>query len=305
MLKKEKKRLIAGIGLTILSSCTHYVYIYKSQWPNNKVIVDGKSSEWNIPLKFYDDKSKLQYAIANDNENLYVCIRATDEQTQNKIYGAGMQVILDTIENPRKDNSSPPYILFPIGGKRKGMSTSSEVASGQDLKFSKPIFELKTMELSGFSSPLNDGIYPIQNNSGIEVNIRSDSNKIVVYELAVPFKTFYKNSISQSDSSKIISISIVLNALPMPSGGMPGGGGRPGGGPPGGGRMGGGQMGDVSGGGMGGGMPGGPGGNTDGGMEAGSNGEFPPGNNGVGMPSREYMSEKHTIKTQFQLAIKR
>lgn len=304
MLKKFKKRLIVGMGLTILSSCTHYVYINKSQWQNDKIIVDGKSSEWTIPLKFYDDKSKLQYAIANDNENLYVCIRATEEVTQRKIYAAGMQIILDTAEITKKNTPPPPYILFPIGGKERGMNINSEDLPGQNIKFPKPFFELKTMELSGFTSPLNDGIYPIQNKSGIEVNIGSDNNKIVVYELVVPFKTFYKNALSPSDSSKIISITILLNGLPVLPGGMPGsmrprGDGPPGAGSPhvgtmlGNGR----QMSDASAAGMGGGMPGG--------TNEGMNGETPPYSDSNAGMFREYLSEKNTIKARFQLAIKK
>jgi hypothetical protein len=308
-IQKIKKRLVIGICLTILSSCTHYVYIYKSQWPENKIIVDGKIPEWKLPLKFYDDKSKLQYAIANDKENLYVCIRATDEQTQMKMFTAGMQVLIDTSENSNKSHLLPS-ILFPQGMKRGSEDNMKETMMKEILDINtfknRRSLELSSLELAGFNPLIKAGIYPLQNDYGISASIVIDSNKILNYEAVIPFKTFYKNALSLADSSKIISVTIVLNGLPMPSGGMPGGGDPP----PGGGRMGGGQMGNMGGGGgsMGGGAPGGnmdsgmPDGNMDGGM----------GSGGVGgpssfsaMPSREYLSQKNTIKTQFQFALKR
>ncbi|MES2397721.1 MAG: hypothetical protein V4549_17045 [Bacteroidota bacterium] len=308
MLKKFKKRLIVGIGLTILSSCTHYIYIYKSQWSINKITVDGKLTEWQLPLKFYDDKSKLQYAIANDNENLYLCIRATDEQTQMKMFAAGMQVLIDTSENSDKSGILPS-ILFPQGKQRgsEGHMKETMMEEKPDMNTFKNrrSLELNSLELAGFNPHINDGIYPLQNDYGISASIVTDSNKILSYEAVIPFKTFYKNSLSLADSSKIISVTIVLNGLSIPGGGMHGGP------PPGGRGMNGGSPGGMGGGSMsGGGNMGDEGmgsipGNANGQMNPGMDGQAPaysPSNGGM---SREYLSEKNTIKTQFQFALKR
>lgn len=58
-----KNGFAAVFILIILSSCTHYIYIARSPWQTNSIIVDGKSDEWSHPLKYYDEKSKLQYAV--------------------------------------------------------------------------------------------------------------------------------------------------------------------------------------------------------------------------------------------------
>ena len=58
-------------------------------WQYKPVKADGVLSEWQVPLRYFDDKSKLQYTITNDSVNLYVCIRATDEESQLKIVRSG------------------------------------------------------------------------------------------------------------------------------------------------------------------------------------------------------------------------
>jgi hypothetical protein len=306
-LKISKKRLIAGIGLTLLFSCTHYVYIYKSQWQKDKILIDGKATEWHTPLNFYDNKSKLQYTVTNDDTNLYVCIRATEQQTQMKMFAAGMEILIDTSGGLNKNQQQFPSILFPQGRKKIDENSMEESTRNQNpdagsLKAQR-LLEFNNMKLIGFKPPINDGIYPIKNNYNISVSIDSDNDRIVTYEAVIPFKTFYKNSLSSADSSKIINVSIILNALPLPDGRMEGG-------PPGGGS--------IPPGGMGGGMNNGMGkmpvgiddGNNPGinaGMDAGKTGEMPqpfPDNNG-GNISREYLSEKNIVKTKFLLAIKK
>src|ERR1035437_11092458 len=94
-----KKIILIGLVLFILSSCTHYIYIARSPWQTSSIVVDGKPNEWPTPLKYFDEKSKLQYAVTNDYENLYFCIKAADEQTQTKILRAGLQVWIDTTGN--------------------------------------------------------------------------------------------------------------------------------------------------------------------------------------------------------------
>ena len=52
------------------SSCSKK--IYESNWQSTSNIEDLKAPEWQIPLKYFDSKSKLQYIISNDDKNLYI-----------------------------------------------------------------------------------------------------------------------------------------------------------------------------------------------------------------------------------------
>ncbi len=296
-----KKKIGVGIVLTFAVSCTHYVYIARSPWQKTAVIADGKPNEWPTPLKYYDEKSKLQFAVTNDFENLYFCIKATEEQTQSKILRAGMQIWIDTTGK----DLNRVGILFPLSSavrraddnpapKEAGNGENkTERNSGkkQDISGSRKKFlnEYKEMELSGFKPPIN-GMNPIQNSYGIAVNINWDSSGIMTYEAVVPFKTFFKDALAASDSLKLLGFSIVLNALPMPEGHSGGGGGHGGGG---GGGMGGGGMGGT---GMGG-----------GGMRGGGGGHGGGGHGGGGGASQgsQYLYEKNTIKKTFQVAVKK
>src|ERR1035437_149887 len=305
----NKKTIAVCLTLFILVSCTHYVYIARSPWQSNTIVVDGKPTEWPTPLKYYDDKSKLQYAVTNDKENLYLCIKATEEQTQIKILRAGMQIWIDTTGK----NEHRVGILFPMASMKQRFdqtttapkeSNTEESTEERKPKKKQDIIGLrntflkgyKEMQLSGFQPPIN-GMNPIQTTYGIVVSVNWDTIGIMTYEAVIPFKTFYKDAVSLSDSLKCMGISIVLNALPSPSGGgghSGGGGGGHGGG---GGGMGGGGMGagGMGGGGMGGrGMGGG--GMRGGGGHAGGGGAT---------QGSTYLYATNTIKKIFQLAVKK
>ena len=302
----SKRIFTTSFILIILASCTHYIYIARSPWQINKIVTDGKATEWTIPLRYFDEKSKLQYAVSNDCENLYLCIRATEEQTQIKILRAGLQIWIDTTGK----NEHRVGILFPmanakerfdqnrVGVKERNAEVNEEgrkTEKKQDVSSFRKNFlnGYKEMELAGFKPPIN-GMNPIQNNYGILTNINWDSSGVMTYEAVIPFKTFYKDSISVSDSLKLMGISIVLNALPSAQGGSGGGGGRHGGG---GGGMGSGGMGGggMGAGGMGaGGMRGGGGGR--GGAHAGGGGYT---------QGSTYLFETNSIKKIFQLAVKK
>jgi hypothetical protein len=293
-----KKSIITGLVLFMASSCTHYVYISRSPWQKTEVVVDGKADEWPTPLKYYDEKSKLQYTVTNDKKNLYLCIKASDEQSQTKIIRAGMQVWIDTAGK----NDHRVGITFPLSNAIRKTTDQGQSPKEQGTGEKKGIGAYKSkflngykeMELSGFIPPIN-GMNPIQSSYGIVANINWDSSGIMTYEAVVPFKTFYKDSISASDSLKLMGISIVVNALPLPEGGGHGGsGGRNGGGGMGGGGMGAGGMG-------GGGMGMGGGGMGGGGMRGGG-GRGASG--GSSYQGSTYLFEKNSIQKIFQLSVK-
>jgi hypothetical protein len=150
----------------------------------------------------------------------------------------------------------------------------------------------KEMQLSGFKPPIN-GMNPINSTYGIVVNVNWDTLGIMTYEAVIPFKTFYKDEIPLSDSLKLMGVSIVLNALPSPSGSEHGGGG---------GEPGRGGSNGMGGGGMGaGGMAGGMGGA---GMRGGG-GHGGAHSGGGAAQGSGYLYESNSIKKVFQLAVKK
>ena len=244
--------------------------IYESAWRPTPIKADGIAAEWEIPLRYYDNETRLNYAIANDKENLYICIRVTDELNQMKIIRAGLQLWMDTTGKKQQQVG----VLFPVPNKElmpvnsRGKHGANPSGAEQTVKSDRGSLHKKLrigatdMQLWGFKSPIG-GITPISNTFGIKAALNWDSSGVMIYELVVPFKTFYHNISSKNDSSKLIGFTAIINGLTAPKrdnsdAGNEGMGGRSM-------RMGGGGMG-----GMGGGMPGGGG---RGGMRGGGDGE--------------------------------
>ncbi len=237
------KNSVITILLICLAGCSPKI-VYQSAWQSKPVVADGIANEWKIPLRFYDPETKLNYTVSNDKENLYLCIRASDEGTQVKIMRAGMQLWIDTTI---KDNKKMG-IIFPMprvgknGGGEKNRDRSYSGSSGTgDVPNAESVHasflaQATEMQITGFKPPIG-GIIPLVNTYGIKIGMAWDSSDILIYEAIIPFKTFCS---SLGDSTKTFALGIFLNALP--SQGNSTGGHQDGGGHGGGGGMGGGGM---------------------------------------------------------------
>ena len=243
------------------------------------------NTELHEALRFCDKKSKLQYSISNDSKNIYICIKATDEQYQAKIIRAGMQINIDT-SGKEGQQMSISYPIPMVSNEKPKMPDNMKPGLEKD-KNNNPmktqfLLEHKEMQLSGFKPPIN-GIVPFKNDYGIFVNIDWDSLNIMYYKAIIPFNTFYKEALIQSDSSKIFYFSFVVNAMDMPDNKMEG--------PPGGGKMP-----------EGGNMPNAGGGEMGGGRGMGNGG--PPPSGGAGMQQADNsLFIKNVIKVKIKMAV--
>ena len=99
------------VGCSIfLMGCGSSAVICDNNWQYQPVKVDGKAKEWEIPLRFYDVDTKLNFTITNNDSNLYYCIRITDDKEEMRALKAGMQVWIDTAGNKAKEIG----ILYPF-----------------------------------------------------------------------------------------------------------------------------------------------------------------------------------------------
>jgi len=262
-----------------LIALTSYVSsMGQSAWQAKPVTVDGNPTEWSLPLRFSDSKSSLQFTISNDESNIYMAVRATDQQIQMKILIAGMQIWI----NPDGKFKKTAGIQFPLPGKPdpKVMNENMHPGMPQGKKPDNMANQFKMQNpkvtLSGFLPEYN-GTFNVDETKGIKAAINWDSDNNMTYELCVPLNSFYIKDMKLLKENPVLGIMIVVNAIDFgnnPQGGPPGGAA---GGPPGGGEM-----------------PGGPpGGGEMGGM--------PPGGPPGGTASNS-MSETTTIKVKVQLS---
>jgi hypothetical protein len=196
-----------ALCLILAASCSSPLYI--TQWQAKPVKVDGNAPEWSKPLRYYDPTTKLQYTITNDLKNLYVCIRATSEESQQKMMRGGLQLWIDTAAKGKEKTG----LLFPMPEIEK--VEQNPVRTGPKEDGSKKHFrsDRTEMEVTGFKAPVG-GVLPLRNIYGVEANVNMDSLDILTYEALIPFKTFFKDSLRMADSTRVFSIKIVLNGLP-------------------------------------------------------------------------------------------
>lgn len=197
--------------------------IYDSSWQSKKVTADGISREWEIPLRYYDYNSKLQYTVTNDTSNLYICIRACDEISQKKIIRAGMQIWIDT-SGKKKEVTG---ILFPLANLSNGeykkhssyrdsSETKTPLFQKTDSKSIKRRYDRqpKEIQLVGFKPPIEGTVF-LKNGFGIIANIDWDSIGVMTYEAIIPFRTFYKNQLTAKDSTKLFDVTIKIPAIAL------------------------------------------------------------------------------------------
>ena len=233
------KKWIAGFIITIcINGCSPKVYD-KMNWSSNKVIIDGNSNDWHIPLRFYNSDSKLYYDIANDTANLYISFMADNRITKIKILRKGIYIAMDTA-NWKKYPIRMTYPLFkriqPNGLKPEYIQKTD--AEKPDSDFFKRYFQRgePQMLLTGFRHTGINEIMSAKNPLGIEAKMNRLNDSILFCEIKIPFSTFYKERITAADTLKPLSFKIILEPMEQPQmgpngfrGSPQGGGGFPGG----------------------------------------------------------------------------
>lgn len=183
--------------------------VAKATRVSSPVKVDGKASEWNLPLSLYDSDTKLFFGFANDDKNIYLCFQSADEISQEKILAAGMEV---TLSAKGKHKVS---IDFPLGRKSGSAQGGTDLDNNQyrDRINRQDSFLLHdtVMEVKGFET--RSGMISIHDASGINAAINWDRSNKLTYEIAIPFKEFLGKGHSPDDLAKEISLDITINEL--------------------------------------------------------------------------------------------
>lgn len=243
--------MLISVHLTLMAQKTPNIQI-GSVWAPTTIKIDGKLTEWGESLKAYNKNVQLWYTVANDDKNIYLAIKSTDLDNNNKILAGGISFTLNTEGKKRTKNVFT--ITFPIikstggrigrGGRRGGFGedetpdTAAIVAQQKQL-----LATAKEISTMGFAD-ITDTLVSIYNEYGIKTSVNIDGEGVLVYELAIPIKLL---KITADDKNEL-AYNIKLNGLALSGGGGFGGGGHHGGGGFGGGSggFGGGRSTDVS-----------------------------------------------------------
>ena len=217
----------------------------KSQKIVTPISIDGNIDDWGGSLNFYNEECKMTYSIGNDQSNLYLIFRIYDQRMQRKIMRTGLEVAIDTTGKKKSSVS----IFYPVAQQEvMGMKGN---AQNRDLSEMKKSFQehYQMMELTGFKE--GNGVNSSNAGNGVSVKMDWDKNRDLIYEMQIPFDTFWKSNLTKGDFEKDLSLNIYIPAMSRPNSSGQGQGSGQGNGGGRGSGMGGGGRGSQGGGGYG------------------------------------------------------
>lgn len=195
--------LVIGIIMILIYSCSPIIYSNSWQEKDYNTI---SNSEWQEPFRFRGENSSLQYNITNDYKNIYISIKAIDENDQTKILLAGLEIWIDT--TGQKKHQVGILYPFPQNVSVKNSKSRREI----NIYKEQFITKLGDIHLIGFKSNI-DSVIPVKNNYGINISFDWDSLGTLYYKAIIPLNTFYKDSFVLSEN-KIFDFYFKVNPMP-------------------------------------------------------------------------------------------
>ncbi len=165
------------------------------QPPPSKIIVDGDIKEWGDSLRYYNSEKKLNYAIANTKDTLYMAIRISDRSEQKRVLGAGLTFSMD----PKGKKKETFSITFPLnlngntplaGLKEKDEAPGDITKQDRDDLMRERITTLRGIKAVGFKD-VEDEMMTTSNTYGFQTAVNYDENGYLVCEAAIPMSFFH------------------------------------------------------------------------------------------------------------------
>jgi hypothetical protein len=175
----------------------------------NNIVMDGDDSDWESAISFYDESSGLMYSVANDDENLYVLVKATAQAAMVKFTMGGVELWVSA-DGKEKRKTGIKYPI-PLSWEER-MSSRDRNATREERRNNENERTYKTMEVRGFDN-IKDKIYAVD-----ELDVKAEysgknGNSIVEYK--IPLALFCKPE--QINGDNVFAIGVVLNGMQMPN----------------------------------------------------------------------------------------
>ncbi len=176
----------------------------KLQPPPANITIDGDPKEWGDSLPYYNKDKQINYALANDQDNIYMAIRINDRSQQIRVLRAGLTLSIDT-KGRKKETFS---ITFPVGDQSmdaqiqeptdlQGKSNDVTQQDRDDLASAR-LTKLREIRVVGFKD-IEGEMITTSNTYGIKTAIDYDKDGNLVYEAAIPLKFFHADDLTKSE----------------------------------------------------------------------------------------------------------
>jgi hypothetical protein len=160
--------------------------------------VDGKAAEWDNKFQAYSSHTNLYYTMANDDNKLYLIIRAITPDIVKRAVNGSITLTINTAG--QKSNQDAFAITFPIFEKNnrftppfirqgkfdayKPQSWSDSMVTVANKRFNDRAKLIQVIGIKGI-----DTLISVYNTDGIKAVALFDNNAAYTYELAVPLKS--------------------------------------------------------------------------------------------------------------------
>jgi hypothetical protein len=187
----------------------------EGHFQDTPVLIDGKINDWGLPLRFSNPEYSMQYAVTNDNRNIYVCVYTKDASFHRRILKAGMSISFD----PKGEKEKKMSLDFPV----KKPDEPSENRNGNPIRNTDTrvveeqlIFQSDYYNTTGFLN-LENGQFDItyqKNNIQVAIKLSDDSS--LVYEAAIPIKYILGADLQPGYVPRNFSVGLVINEMHNP-----------------------------------------------------------------------------------------
>nr|WP_319400596.1 hypothetical protein [uncultured Carboxylicivirga sp.] len=194
-----------------------------TQWQTSDITIDGNSDDWNIPLRFFDSKNRLNYNITNNSEGIFFAFRMNEMSYIHQFNQNGITIELDTT----KSNNTALILQYPAGGIPPIPPSNTQNSNRDNM----PIPE-SSIRLNGFYNYKKEVVLALEEVKGIKAAHSFDMvNESLFCEIFIPYSSINSNAKTIQSSNSELNIKLLLgtnnNSMPGPPPGGMHGGGRP------------------------------------------------------------------------------
>ncbi|ASU36586.1 hypothetical protein [Mucilaginibacter xinganensis] len=198
------------------------------QAPPNNITINGSIKEWGDSLRYFNTEKHINYALANDKENLYMAIRVNDRSEQARIIKAGVTLSINT-RGKKKESFS---ITFPLNTGEGGPILNPLKDDGGDITKEERdelkqavLTSLRGIKVVGFKDIEGDMI-TTSNTYGIKTAIDYDDKGYLICEAAIPLKLLHSEDAIKTEWAFNLKINGIIRPAAPEGEGRENGGGR-------------------------------------------------------------------------------
>jgi hypothetical protein len=151
--------------------------------------IDGNAKEWQDTFQAYNHATEFWYTMANDEDNLYIVLRANVVEVIQKIITGG--VTLSVMAADKESAQSPVSVTYPVvpwlfSQVNYALKPPAPLSNADVSAINKKINDhMKEIKVTGVPSVPEESI-SVYNNLGIRGAQRIDNNKNYTCEVALP-----------------------------------------------------------------------------------------------------------------------